>query len=207
MKIAYFVGSLNRGGAEMLTLDICRSKKSAPFEMLLIYRNEGELSEAFLKTGVRMKRIKPGKNKLGYFIAVRRFLKQEGVCIIHSQTLTNALIAAICTLFSGIKTVASFHGFYKSFLQRIQSFIVMWRTHALVFVSKCERDWYIKTSLFCPRSRCHVVYNGISFDRLDICYSTPDFLSSVYQSKPESCVWPWWVILLEDDPSFSFAKA
>ena len=54
MKVAYFIGSLNRGGTEMLTLDICRKKDYAPFEMILVYRYDGELTELFI-TQVCMK--------------------------------------------------------------------------------------------------------------------------------------------------------
>lgn len=187
MKVAYFIGSLNRGGAEMLTLDICRKRESAPFDMVLIYRNEGELSEVFKETGVPMLRIKPGKNKLGYFYQIRKALKQEIVDLIHAQTLTNALISVICTFFSSIKVVATFHGFYKSAMSKVKRHLVMWSADALLFVSKYERDWYVRSSFLCPKNHCHVVYNGLVFDKLDVKHTCPDFLVSSHQNKPE-CV-------------------
>lgn len=186
MIVAYFIGSLNRGGAEMLTLDICRKRESAPYDIVLIYRNDGELSAAFRETGVPMIRIKPGRNKLGYFHEIRKTLKNKKIDIIHAQTLTNALLSVICTVFSNVKVVASFHGFYKSPLQKIMRHCVMWMADALLYVSKYERDWYVKTSFFCPRNRCHVVYNGLSFDKLDERYVIPEFLKVTRQTKPES---------------------
>ena len=46
MKVAFFIGSLNRGGTETLVLDTFRRKEVLPYECILIYRSEGELSEA-----------------------------------------------------------------------------------------------------------------------------------------------------------------
>jgi len=133
-----------------------------------------------------MFRIKPENNKLGYFRQIRILLEQQKIDVIHAQTLTNALISVVSTLFSTIKIVASFHGFYGSAKMKIIRHLVMWVADALIFVSRFERDWYLKTSLFCPRNHCHVVYNGLSFDKLDIRYLIPDFIEASHLSKPES---------------------
>ena len=114
MKVAYYIGGLNRGGTEMLTLDIFRRKDYAPYDMILVYRNDGELSEEFRKTGVPMFRIKPKGLKIGYFGQIRRLLKREKVDVVHAQTLVNAVIAIWVTAFSHVRVVASFHGFLRS---------------------------------------------------------------------------------------------
>ncbi len=176
MKVVYFIGSLNRGGTEMLTLDICRKKDYAPYEMMLVYRNEGELSEDFRETGVRMVRIKPKGLKIGYFGQLRKLLKQENVDIIHAQTLTNGVIAILVSLFTHIKVVVSFHGFFYSSLMVLFRHFIMWNADALVFVSQFVRDWYVKNSLGCPKAHCNVVYNGINFDKFQIQYEEPDII-------------------------------
>ncbi len=176
IKVAYFIGSLNRGGTEMLTLDICRKKSYAPYEIILIYRNEGELTEEFKATGVPMFRIKPRGAKIGYFGELRRLIKKENVSIVHAQTLPNAAMAVLFTLFTKVKLVASFHGFFRSSSMSVLRQVVMWNADAMVFVSGFVRDWYFKKSLFCPKQRCKVVYNGINFEKFDKEYKTPDFL-------------------------------
>lgn len=186
MKVAYYIGSLNRGGAEMLLLDICRKKECAPYEILLVYRNEGELSGCFRSTGVPMFRLKPKGLKLSYFNQLRRLLKHENVEILHAQTLTNAVIGVFVTLFTKIRLVATFHGFYQSKLNALYRHVVMWNADAMVFVSKDLCEWYTEHSLLCPRHRCHVVYNGINFDKLDTDYPVPDFLTKTNDDKGET---------------------
>ena len=178
MKVAYFIGSLNRGGTEMLTLDICRKKDYAPFDMILIYRNDGDLTNEFKATGVPLFRIKPKRLKISYFIEVRKLLKEEQVDIVHAQTLTNATAAVLFTIFLKVKLVASFHGFYTSYLKLILRHFVMWNADALIFVSDYVRKWYISRTLFCPKQKCNVVYNGIDFGKLDIKYDEPEFLKN-----------------------------
>lgn len=178
MKVAYFIGSLNRGGTEMLTLDICRKRSFAPYEIILIYRNDGELTEEFKATGVPMFRIKPRGAKIGYFGELRRLVKRENVSIVHAQTLTNAAMAVLFTLFTKVKLVASFHGFFRSISMSVLKQAVMRNADAMVFVSGFVRDWYFKKSLFCPKQRCKVVYNGINFEKFDRKYEVPDFLDN-----------------------------
>ena len=95
MKVAYFIGSLNRGGTETLVLDTFRRKEVAPYESILVYRKEGDLSEAYRATGVPMFRIQPTGLKLGYIPKLRRLLRKEGVDILHTQTHLNAFLGIL----------------------------------------------------------------------------------------------------------------
>lgn len=183
MKVAFFIGSLNRGGAEMLVLDTFRKKDCASFEPILIYRNDGELSEALRSTGVPMFRVKPSKLKIGYVTRLRLLMKKERVDVLHTQTMLNAFLGILCTLFSRVKLVASFHGFYPSFKDRFFAQLVIWYANASVFVSNYVRDWYLKRAFFVPKNRCHVVYNGIDFAKFEKVYVAPDFLVKINLEK------------------------
>ena len=176
MKVAFFIGSLNRGGAETLVLDTLRKRGSAPFECLLIYRHEGNLSEDFRDTGARMIRLKTGRFHTGLIRGLRKILKREQVDILHTQTTLNAFLGLLSVCFTQKKLVATFHGFYTSFLARVFTHLTMWFADACVFVSDYERKWYLKKTLFASPERCHVIYNGIDFTKLDKPYPTPDFL-------------------------------
>lgn len=176
MKVVYFIGSLNRGGTEMLTLDICRKKDYAPYEMMLVYRNEGELSEDFRETGVKMVRIKPKGLKVGYFFRLRRLLKYEHVDLVHAQTFVNSRIALIATLFSKIRVVSSFHGFSFAQASLVARRYVMRGSDVLVFVSKYVQEYYLQRNRFCDVAKCHVVYNGVDVDKFEKKYPNPDFM-------------------------------
>lgn len=183
MKVAYFIGSLNRGGTETLLLDICRKKECAPYDMIVIYRNEGELSDSYKSTGVPMFRIKPKGLRIGYFLQIRKLLNCENVDLIHAQTLTNAVISIFVTLFMKVRLVFTFHGFYQSWLDVLYRQIVIWKSDALVFVSKYDQEWYEKRTLFFPKAKCYVVYNGISFEKLEKPYAEPDFFENEMGNK------------------------
>lgn len=155
---------------------MCRRLQSAPFEGIVLYRNEGELSEAFRDTGIPLVRIKPGRQKLGYVFKLRRQLKEEKIDILHTQTLLNAMLGIFCVAFSRVKLVASFHGFRYSWLDRLFTQLVVWNADASIFVSNNLKEWNLSHTFLIPKRRCHVVYNGIDFSKLDIAYGIPDFL-------------------------------
>lgn len=186
MKVAYFIGSLNRGGTEMLTLDICRKKDYAPYDMVLIYRNDGELTEDFMVTGIPMYKIKPKRLKIGYLWRLRRLIKKENVDVVHALTLPNGFVSVLFTAFTRVKLIVAFHGFFTSAKDRFYTHFVMWFANASVFVSNYVRDWYINETLFAPLERCYVVYDGVDFSKLDKKYPIPDFLENRAQASSET---------------------
>ncbi len=188
MKVAYFIGSLNRGGTEMLTLDICRKKDYASYEMILIYRNDGELTDEFRATGVPMFRIKPKGFAFGYLGEIRRLLKKEKVNLLHAQTLMNGAVGVFCTLFTNLRTVTSFHGLLDTFYKRVLRHINIWWADETVFVSKYVRNWYIQHTLFCNKEKCNVVYNGICLEKYGYEYPKPDVLKSEEKRLKFGCV-------------------
>ena len=177
MKVAFFIGGLNRGGAETLVLDTFQKKDVSLFESILIYRNEGNLSAEYRATGVPMFRIKPRGRKIGYISQLRKLLRDEKVDILHTQTLLNAFLGLFCVCFLRTKLVASFHGLFPSMKYRFLFHPVMWFSNASLFVSDYVRKWYIQHTRFAPKHRCHIVYNGVDFAKLDKQYIVPDFLA------------------------------
>lgn len=179
MKIAYFIGSLNRGGTEMLTLNICRRKEYASYEIILIYRNEGELSKEFRETGVKMYCIKPKGLKLCYFFQLRKLLKKEQVDVIHAQTFVNARISLLTAAFSTIRVVSSFHGFSFAQAPLFARRFVMKCSDELIFVSRFVQEYFLQRNKFCDYRKCNVVYNGIDIDEFEKEHPIPDFLEPI----------------------------
>ena len=186
MKVAYFIGSLNRGGTETLVLDTFRRKEVLPYECILIYRSEGELSEAYRATGVPMFCVQPSRFKLGYITKLRRLLKKENVDVLHTQTHLNAFLGIFCTCLSKVKLVVTFHGFTPSVLDKVYTRFGLWFADSSIFVSEYARDWYLKRTVFAPHKRSYVVYNGIDFSKFDKPYERPDFLNKNDETSPET---------------------
>ncbi len=179
MKVAFFIGSLNRGGTEMLLLDVCRRHRQAPFDMVVVYRNEGELSEQYHQTGVKMLRLKPKHGRyVSYLRAMRQMLKRENVDILHAQTLTNGVFSILCTKGLPTKAITTFHGFPLGHLANLMTRFVMLRSDMLFYVSNYVREWYTgkyKSGI----ENSYTVYNGVDFSKLDAKYEIPDFLKKI----------------------------
>ena len=79
MLVAYFFGSLNRGGSETLVCDVLRQGDKLPFNAICIYRNEGTMSEDFRNRCGRLLKLEKKDNWAKYLLKLRRTIIQEKV--------------------------------------------------------------------------------------------------------------------------------
>lgn len=177
MKVAFVLGALNRGGTESLILDVCRNYDTAPFDIVCVYRKEGNLSEEFHKTNVKMLYL-PCSNMLSYMWQLRQLLKNEKIDIVHSQTPSNTAVLGVALLGTKIKLLTSFHG--HSFAHA-NYFIRNWVycvSKKIICVSENQKHYYQKCWSLPNDSKLTVVYNGIDVDKIiGVEYDAPDFLN------------------------------
>ncbi len=169
MKIAYLLGSLNRGGTETLLLDIFRNKRNAHFEIVGIYRKTGQLTNEFNQTGIQLINIAPHSFRyFQYFSQLRKYLKKQDINIVHAQQAIDAIYAWVACLFSSRKIVLTFHGFpeSKTFTNLIYK-IAMTCADSIVFVSKYQKHLYEEKYKIKKIRQSNVIHNGISFDKLN----------------------------------------
>ena len=167
MKIAYFLGALNRGGAETLILDICRRHESVPYDFVCIYRHEGNISEEFKSSGAPMMQIPKTGGMLRYLLDIRKTLKREHVTIVHSQTGANSAILALALMGTGIKIVTTFHGHLFADAARWQRKIVYRASEKILCVSEYQKRYYEEKWKLPKENKLQVVYNGIDFGKID----------------------------------------
>ena len=179
MTVAYLLGSLNRGGTETLVLDTFRNAQKAGYQMIGIYRHEGAYLTDFQQTGVPFIHCAVKKHRfITYFLQLRKVLLQNNVQIVHAQQFIDCLYAKLATLGTSIKIVETFHGydFDASWLNRRLIDLSMRLADRVCFVSMNEKEYYLKAYNKKDSDKYQVVYNGISFDKLDQQYEEPDFL-------------------------------
>ncbi len=170
MKVAYLLGSLNRGGTETLLLDVFRNASSAAFSFIGIHRNGGALQADFEATSPAVYCCKPHPLRLvSYIVRLRRLLLKEQVTIVHAQQSIDAVYACLATRGTGIRVAQTFHGFdYDS--KRLQRGLVglsMRCSDAVCFVSNYQRQYYLQHYPALRAEKTHVVYNGVDFTKLD----------------------------------------
>lgn len=169
MKVAYLLGSLNRGGAETLMLDVYRNADKAPFEMMGVHRKGGAYQDAFYSAGPKMVQLAP--KRLGYvryFMQLRKLLKAEGIDVIHTQYWLDCIYAWIATVGMDVRVVNTFHGFYsmKGIVGALCRLSIR-MADDVCFVSLYEQEWYQAHTKIAD-SKCHVIYNGIDFEKFEV---------------------------------------
>lgn len=161
MKIAYFLGALNRGGMESLVLDVCRQHDCTPYEFVCIYRHEGNMSEAFKASGAPLIHIPKKTGYVRYLRAIRKVLVWEHVNIVHSQTPSNTLLLAIALIGTRIRIITSFHGYNFSQASWWQRRVVYRASEKILCVSEHQKRHYEQKWGLPQKNKLKVVYNGI----------------------------------------------
>ena len=168
MKIAYLLGSLNRGGTETLLLDVFRNAAANQLEAIAIYRKSGVLEADFVSSTVQLYKLSFQKNSFSYFFRLRRILQDQNIKLVHAQQPLDALLAWIATTGLDMKIILTLHGYdlqESSLGKMILSFILK-RTDTNIYVSNTQREYY-KKKYRLDENKQRVVYNGISFKKFD----------------------------------------
>ena len=175
MKIAYFLGALNRGGAESLILDICRQHKHVPYEMVCVYRHDGNLSNDFHQTGATLVQVPKRYGLLRYLWNLRKAFIRENATIVHSQTPSNTLLLSLALLGTGIEIITTFHGYLFAGAPFWQRWIVYAVSKKILCVSHHQKHYYEEKWSLPKQNKLQVIYNGIDFSKIDSAEPSKEF--------------------------------
>jgi glycosyltransferase involved in cell wall biosynthesis len=164
--IAYLLGSLNRGGAETLLLDVLNHAKSNGLEAVCAYRKSGVLEHQFQQTGISIQKIS-FKNFIAGIFNLRKFLKNHQVKVAHAHQPLDALILRILSFIYPLKVVFTMHGYdySESLVSGMILKYILKRTDLNLYVSNTQMEYFQK-KYHLTESKQKVVYNGISFEKL-----------------------------------------
>lgn len=170
MKVAYLLGSLNRGGTETLLLDVFQNAEKAPYEIICVHRKGGAYLDAYNAAGQKVICCSPKRFGLfRYLRQLRQILLSEKITHIHAQQPIDCIFARLATVSTRIRIVATFHGydFGARRFDKLFNAISIRMADAVCFVSKAQKDYYIKNYHIKQLDKLHVVYNGIDFTKLN----------------------------------------
>lgn len=167
MKVAYFIGALNRGGAESILLDICKQHYSVPYDFICVYRHEGNMFDVYKQTGAPLVNIVKRFGVIRYLWSIRKLLVREHITIVHSQTPSNTLLLSIALCGTGIKIVTTFHGYNFSKTPWWKRKIVYTHSDKIICVSEHQKLVYEQRWKLPKENKLQVVYNGVDFTKLD----------------------------------------
>jgi glycosyltransferase involved in cell wall biosynthesis len=169
MKVAYLLGSLNRGGTETLLLDVFKNASQADFNFIGVHRKDGELKKDFYKTNQPVFPLQPAfPFDLRYLFRLRKLLKDQQVDIVHTHQYLDTIYAKIACSGTKIKTVQTIHGFDDIFSGKKNTLlnIALKLADRNIYVSNTQKKYFLKKYPLKSFSQ-EVVYNGISFDKID----------------------------------------
>lgn len=162
------MGGLNRGGAEMIMLDVFRKWQNAPYSFIGIHRKDGTCHDEFYSAGPKMVQLAPKRFRyLRYLLQLRRLLKTEGISVVHTQYWLDCIYAWLAIFGLRIQIVNTFHGFYS--MKGIAGLLCRMSIRMaddVCFVSQYEQDWYQRHMKIVDK-KCHVIYNGVDLWKID----------------------------------------
>lgn len=167
MKVLHILDSLNRGGAEMLELDVCRNAQKNGLDLTFVTTGGGTLEEDFRNSGVdffRLQRHLP--LDFSVIFKLRKIIKTQRIKVVHTHQAVEALHAFLALRGMDAKLVLSFHGFIADAKNRIALRFLIPRTATNVAVSREFLIWLSEKENFDTSQSFQVIYNGIDEKRL-----------------------------------------
>ena len=167
MKVLHILDSLNRGGAEMLILDVCRNARKNGLDLSFAATGGGSLEEDFKNSGAdffRLQRRLP--LDLLLVLKLRKIIKMQQIKVVHAHQAVEGLHAFFACIGTNVKVVLTFHGYIGDGKNRRALKFLIPRTAANLAVSYEFLKWLEKRENFDTTLNFRVIYNGVDEKRL-----------------------------------------
>lgn len=168
MKIAHLLDSLNRGGAEILALDVCRNAEACGLDLIFITTGDGSLKEDFRHSGVEfveLRRKLPVDPQV--IFKLRKLIVEKKIDIIHTHQSVEAVHAYFAAQGTKTKIVLTHHGFVPDKKNLYALRFLLPRVAQNVVVSRALLKWYAEEMKLKFPQNTQIVYNGVDAGRLD----------------------------------------
>lgn len=167
MKVLHFLDSTNRGGAEMIALDVCRNAENQGLDLTFVTARGGTMEEDFRNSGadfVKLKRRLP----IDFLLVrnLRKLIEEKEIKVVQGYQAVEGIHLYLATLGLRVKKVLSFQGgtFYDWKNKNALNFLIP-RMNANVVVSRGLKKWHERVDRFDTKNFT-VIYNGADEKRL-----------------------------------------
>lgn len=167
MKVLHLLDTLNRGGAEMQALDVCRNAADFGIDLTIATFQSGVMEAEFIKSGadfIKLNRRFP----LDLYLAsqLRRIIKEREIEIVHGYQAVEGLhLYFAAHSLKRVKKVLSFQGFLTDKKNRLTLKFLIPRMDANIVVSRGLKKWHTEVDKF-DTENFQVIYNGADAKRL-----------------------------------------
>ncbi|MEO7673957.1 MAG: glycosyltransferase family 4 protein [Pyrinomonadaceae bacterium] len=168
MRVLHFLDSLNRGGAEMQALDVCRNAKRFGMDVTIAAAGGGTLEDQFRESGVEYVRLQR-KFPVDINLAsqLRKLIEEREIQIVHGYQAVDGIHLYLASRSQkNIKRVLSFQGFIADKRNRLASKFLIPRMDANIAVSRGMQKWLARNDKLDTSKNFSVIYNGADPQRL-----------------------------------------
>lgn len=168
MKVLHTLDSLNRGGAEMMTLDVCRNARANGLDLTFVATGGGDLEDDFRNSGVhfiRLNRKRPVDLEL--VAQIRQIIQERDIQVVHSHQPVEALHLYLATRGSKTKRVMTLHGATPGAKNEIALRFVLPRSHGCVVISHDLHNALANRRGLNKKKSFSVITNGVDPRRLE----------------------------------------
>jgi glycosyltransferase involved in cell wall biosynthesis len=169
MKVLHTLDSLNRGGAEMMTLDVCRNARANGLDLTFLATGGGDLEADFRNSGVdfiRLDRKRPIDLELA--AQIRQIIQTRNIQVVHSHQPVEALHVYLATRGLNIKRVMTLHGVSPGVKNELALRFVLPRTDGCVAISNDLHNAVANSRRLDRKKRFLVISNGVDPKRLEL---------------------------------------
>jgi L-malate glycosyltransferase len=165
-KVLHILDSLNRGGAEIMALDLCRNAAANGLDLTFVATGGGDLEDEFRQSGVEFLRLQRRLPvDLSLAAQLRQIIAERKIQVVHSHQPVEALHLYLATRGSGVKRVLTLHGFYPGTKNDLALRFVLPRTDRCIVVSN-DVLGLVRQKGFESKATFTVLDNGVDVKRL-----------------------------------------
>lgn len=167
MKVLHLLDSINRGGAEILALDVCRNAGKHDIDLTFATTKGGVLEKDFRSSGAKFYRLNRRLPvDFNVVLKLRKIIKKHKIKVVHGHQPVDGLHLYLATIGLPVKRVLSFHGFITDAKNRRSAQILIPQMDANVVVSQALQDWLAEKDNLETNKNFQVLYNGVDEKRL-----------------------------------------
>jgi len=165
-NVLHLLGSVTRGGAEFLILDLARlTNQLNDGHYHFAFYGSGALEQSFLEFQ-NCEKIE-SRHKIQMISGLRSLIRRQNIQIIHCHSSMHVIYARLASIGYDVKIVYTVHGFGKSIRSKFLNKMAVRFSEKVLFVSGSVKKRLSKIISKRFQNKCMVMYNGINTHKIN----------------------------------------